>query len=56
MAPIGGDIISPTAYWDWPDLGGRTIQAVTGNDYVPLNFVDPKTGKAMGWEYDAVEE
>ncbi len=56
MAPIGGDIISPTAYWDWPDLGGRTIRAVTGNDYVPLNFVDPKTGKAMGWEYDAMEE
>ena len=56
MAPIGGDIISPTAYWDWPDLGGRTIQAVTGNDYVPLNFVDPETGEAMGWEYDATEE
>jgi len=56
MAPIGGDIISPTAYWDWPDLGGRTIEAVTGNDYVPLNFVDPATGEAVGWEYDAVEE
>ncbi len=30
--------------------------AVTGNDYVPLNFVNPKTGKAEGWEYDAVNE
>ncbi len=39
-----------------PDLDGRTIEAVTGNDYVPLNFVDPATGEAMGWEYDAVEE
>jgi polar amino acid transport system substrate-binding protein len=39
-----------------PDLGGRTVVAVTGNDYVPLNFVDPKTGQAMGWEYDAVNE
>ncbi len=39
-----------------PDLGGRTVIAVTGNDYVPLNFVDPATGKAMGWEYDAVNE
>jgi polar amino acid transport system substrate-binding protein len=39
-----------------PDLKGRTIVAVTENAYTPLNFVDPKTGKAMGWEYDAVEE
>ena len=33
-----------------PDLKGRTIRAVTENAYVPLNFVDPKTGKAVGWE------
>lgn len=39
-----------------PDLGGRTVVAVTGNDYVPLNFVDPATGKSVGWEYDAVNE
>jgi polar amino acid transport system substrate-binding protein len=39
-----------------PDLKGRVIQAVTENAYVPLNFVDPGTGKAMGWEYDAVNE
>jgi polar amino acid transport system substrate-binding protein len=39
-----------------PDLKGRVIQAVTENAYTPLNFVDPKTGKAMGWEYDAVNE
>ncbi len=39
-----------------PDLGGRTVVAVTGNDYVPLNFIDPRTGKAVGWEYDAVNE
>jgi polar amino acid transport system substrate-binding protein len=39
-----------------PDLKGRTIRAVTENAYVPLNFVDPKTGKAVGWEYDAVNE
>jgi polar amino acid transport system substrate-binding protein len=37
-------------------LKGRTIVAVTGNDFVPLNFVDPKTGEAVGWEYDAVNE
>ncbi len=39
-----------------PDLNGNTIIAVTGNDYTPLNFVDPKTGKGVGWEYDAVNE
>jgi polar amino acid transport system substrate-binding protein len=30
--------------------------AVTENAYTPLNFVDPVTGKAVGWEYDAVNE
>jgi polar amino acid transport system substrate-binding protein len=39
-----------------PDLGGRTVVAVTGNDYTPLNFIDPVSGKAVGWEYDAVNE
>jgi polar amino acid transport system substrate-binding protein len=39
-----------------PDLKGRKIVAVTENAYTPLNFVDAKTGKAMGWEYDAVNE
>lgn len=39
-----------------PDLKGRVIKAVTENAYTPLNFVDPKTGVAGGWEYDAVNE
>jgi polar amino acid transport system substrate-binding protein len=39
-----------------PDLAGRTIVAVTANDYTPLNFVDEKTGNGIGWEYDAVNE
>ena len=39
-----------------PDLDGQKVVAVTGNDYTPLNFVDPKSGKAVGWEYDAVNE
>lgn len=41
---------------DLPDLGGRTIKAVTENAYFPLNFSDPKTGDGIGWEYDAVNE
>jgi polar amino acid transport system substrate-binding protein len=39
-----------------PNLKGRTVLAVTENAYTPLNFVDPKSGKAVGWEYDAVNE
>jgi polar amino acid transport system substrate-binding protein len=39
-----------------PNLGGRTVTAVTENAYVPLNFLDPKTGKGAGWEYDAFNE
>lgn len=35
-----------------PDLQGKTIHAVTENAFVPLNFVDPKTGEAVGLEYD----
>ena len=39
-----------------PDLKGRTVIAVTENAFLPLNFVDAKTGKGVGWEYDAVNE
>jgi polar amino acid transport system substrate-binding protein len=39
-----------------PDLAGRSIVAVTANDYTPLNFVDKKTGEGIGWEYDAINE
>nr|WP_245925031.1 transporter substrate-binding domain-containing protein [Aliiruegeria haliotis] len=39
-----------------PDLGGKEVVIVTENAYPPLQFVDPKTGDAIGWEYDAMEE
>jgi polar amino acid transport system substrate-binding protein len=29
---------------------------VTENAYPPLQFVDPKSGSAIGWEYDAMNE
>nr|WP_018689909.1 transporter substrate-binding domain-containing protein [Ahrensia kielensis] len=41
---------------DLPDLGGKTITVVTENAYPPLQFIDPKTGEQIGWEYDAVAE
>ncbi len=40
---------------DLPDLGGKEITVVTENAYPPLQFVDQKTGKAIGWEYDAMD-
>ena len=39
-----------------PDLGGKNVVVVTENAYPPLQFIDPKTGKQIGWEYDAMNE
>ncbi|WP_425354927.1 transporter substrate-binding domain-containing protein [Oceaniglobus trochenteri] len=39
-----------------PDLDGREVVVVTENAYPPLQFVDPATGEARGWEYDAMAE
>ena len=39
-----------------PDLEGREIVVVTENAYPPLQFIEPGTGKAIGWEYDAIAE
>ena len=39
-----------------PDYGGRTIIAVTSNDYPPLSMVDPATGESIGFEYDMTNE
>lgn len=41
---------------EMPDLGGREVTVVTENAYPPLQFVDPRTGEAIGWEYDAMAE
>jgi polar amino acid transport system substrate-binding protein len=41
---------------DLPDLGGKEIVIASENTYPPLQFVDPKSGDAIGWEYDAIAE
>lgn len=41
---------------DLPDLGGRTVTVVTENAYPPLQFIDPRSGEQIGWEYDAMNE
>jgi ABC-type amino acid transport substrate-binding protein len=42
--------------YNLPDLKGQKIAAAVANDYTPLQYMDPASGKAVGWEYDAVEE
>jgi len=49
-------VAGPAAAAELPDLGGRSVKAVTENAYVPLNFADPKSGEGIGWEYDAFNE
>ena len=39
-----------------PDLAGRDIVIASENTYPPLQFVDPKSGDPVGWEYDAIAE
>ncbi len=58
LAALFGLVLSPLAAiaQALPDLGGKTIVVVTENAYPPLQFVDPKTSQAIGWEYDAMNE
>ncbi|MCF6314934.1 MAG: transporter substrate-binding domain-containing protein [Marinosulfonomonas sp.] len=37
-----------------PDLDGKEVIVVTENAYPPLQFVDPASGEAIGWGYDAM--
>jgi polar amino acid transport system substrate-binding protein len=39
-----------------PDLAGRKVVAVTENAFPPLNMLDPRTGKGVGWEYDCFND
>ncbi|WP_062220092.1 transporter substrate-binding domain-containing protein [Aureimonas sp. D3] len=39
-----------------PNLKGREIVVVTENAYPPLQYLDPASGQAVGWEYDAMNE
>jgi polar amino acid transport system substrate-binding protein len=49
-------LAAPPEAAELPDLGGRAVVVVTENAYPPLQFVDPATGEAIGWEYDAMAE
>ena len=56
MAALAAAFVLPASAQSLPDLGGKTIVIVTENAYFPLQFVESTTGKAVGWEYDAVAE
>lgn len=56
LAATGVVALSPVIAADLPDLKGRTINVVTENAYPPLQFVEPSSGDAIGWEYDAMNE
>ncbi len=58
LAGLAALVVAPlsASAADLPDLGGKTVVVVTENAYPPLQFVDPKSGKAIGWEYDAMDE
>jgi len=51
-------LVAPLAFADGhlPDLGGQTVVVATEDAYPPLQFKDPATGEAIGWEYDAMAE
>ena len=49
-------LLAGPAAAELPDLGGREVVVATENAYPPLQFVDPKSGEAIGWEYDAMRE
>ncbi|MBX4907308.1 MULTISPECIES: basic amino acid ABC transporter substrate-binding protein [Rhizobium] len=58
LASFAALVLAPIAASaaELPDLGGKSVIVVTENAYPPLQFVDPKSGKAIGWEYDAMNE
>ncbi|MEM1361003.1 MAG: transporter substrate-binding domain-containing protein [Pseudomonadota bacterium] len=58
FALAAGLILSLPTAWaqDLPDLGGREIVVVTENAYPPLQYIDPGSGEAVGWEYDAMAD
>jgi polar amino acid transport system substrate-binding protein len=45
---------APALAQDLPDLEGRTVVIATEDAYPPLQFRDPASGEAIGWEYDFV--
>jgi polar amino acid transport system substrate-binding protein len=56
MTLTAATLASTAIAQDVPDLAGREVVIVTENAYPPLQFIEPSTGNAIGWEYDAMAE
>lgn len=53
-APIAAPTQAASA--NLPDLKGKTIKVGVDNGYPPFSYIDAKTNKAIGWDYDAANE
>ncbi len=58
LTPFAAMFLATAAFADGhlPNLEGKEVVVVTENAYPPLQFVEPGTGNAIGWEYDAMAE
>lgn len=58
LAVLAAALLAVPAFADGhlPDLAGRTVSIATEDAYPPLQFKDPASGDAIGWEYDAMAE
>lgn len=55
-APAATEAPAPAATGALPDLGGREVTIALENAYPPFNYVNPATGQAEGWDYEAWAE
>lgn len=60
LAACGGSAAAPEggageATAGLPDLEGREITVAVENQYLPFNYIDPSTGEATGWDYEAID-
>ncbi len=58
LTTIAAMLFATVAFADGhlPNLDGKEVVVVTENAYPPLQFMDPASGNAIGWEYDAMAE
>jgi polar amino acid transport system substrate-binding protein len=55
-APATAANYSANVVYDLPDLEGRSVVAVTADDFTPFQYIDPQSGESVGYEYDLVDE
>lgn len=53
LAVVGGVVAQDM---ELPDLEGQTITVAVENAYPPFNYIDERSGEAVGWDYDTINE